>query len=122
AAGARGQEPAGAGGPDHRNPAADAGGAAAGDPGSCGGTGGGGRPPRGGGGGGGGGGRRPGPGERGTGGGGTARAGGRTGGGGAAAGLEVTQADLMLSTAQVRALRDPEAVPGGFGFRGEREL
>jgi ATP-dependent 26S proteasome regulatory subunit len=29
----------------------------------------------------------------------------------------LTEADLLLATEQVRALRDPELVPGSFGFR-----
>jgi hypothetical protein len=35
-------------------------------------------------------------------------------------GLALTEEDLLLATEQVRALRDPEAVPGGFGFRERR--
>ena len=31
--------------------------------------------------------------------------------------LKLTEADLLLATEQVRALRDPELVPGSFGFR-----
>jgi len=31
--------------------------------------------------------------------------------------LEITEADLLLATEQVRALRDPESVPGRLGFR-----
>jgi hypothetical protein len=41
----------------------------------------------------------------------------RLGGKHAAGSLELTEADLLLATEQVRALRDPELVPGSFGFR-----
>ena len=35
----------------------------------------------------------------------------------AATPLTLLEADLLLAAEQVRALRDPEAVPGPFGFR-----
>ena len=31
--------------------------------------------------------------------------------------LTLQEADLLLAAEQVKALRDPEAVPGSFGFR-----
>jgi hypothetical protein len=34
--------------------------------------------------------------------------------------LEVSEPDLLLAAEQVRALRDPEIVPGSFGFREKR--
>jgi ATP-dependent 26S proteasome regulatory subunit len=41
----------------------------------------------------------------------------RNGGKDKAEALAIQENDLLLATEQVRALRDPEAVPGTFGFR-----
>ena len=34
--------------------------------------------------------------------------------------LAVSESDVLLAAEQVRAMRDPEIVPGSFGFREKR--
>jgi hypothetical protein len=44
----------------------------------------------------------------------------RDGNGGKAGELAIEESDLLLASAQVPALRDPERMPGTFGFRDEK--